>query len=255
MVLLCPKNSILGGIMELSITDSKIYAAEKRNIHSLQRKYLSIYRYNKTCIIKNILILLAILSLLNCTKNLERDASIVFSISKKLENKETVCDSDFLYQGIDLKNIFFPNILYNNLTLMSNRDDILNFITELRSILVKDSVDLFDIYSYNMIFNIAKNHIQYAQNDTIQTKKIVGIFGHSILEELAKLIAYNVNKGNLSNDSEELSYLYGELERLGHIIPFSSTSKIGKLWKNIKYGNWKYIFKRIGSEAKGVLNS
>jgi hypothetical protein len=144
---------------------------------------------------------------------------------------------------------FLPNILHDTLISMPNEDDVWEYFRELRGSLVKDSMDLFDISSYNAIFNIAERYIKYAGNDS--AKKDVAIFGDYILLELTKLIEYNVSKGNLQRDSKELSSLCGKLEQFGHIPEIHKASRMDKLLHNMKNGNWEYIFNRIGNEIKG----
>jgi hypothetical protein len=176
-------------------------------------------------------LILGILSLflvqtIGCAKNSGEDAGIVFS-----------------------DNAFLPNILHDSLASMSNEDCIWEYFHKLRNSLIKDSMDLFNISSYNAVFNIAERYMQYAEDDS--TKKNVAVFGDYILLKLTKLIEYNVDKGNLPRDSKELEVLCDKLEQFGHIPDIHKISRMDKLWHNMKNGNWEYIFVRIGNEIKG----
>ena len=180
---------------------------------------------------KKLKILLQILILtVGCAKNSNENTDTIFSI---------------------LDTAFSPDILYSNLASISNEDDVWEYFYELRSALIKDSMDLYDISYYNAVFNIAERYALYAQNDSAQAKKKVAVFGDYILLELTKAIEYNVGKSNLSKDSEELLILCDKLKQFGHIPDIHKVSIVNKLWHNIKKGNWEYIFKRIGFEIKG----
>jgi hypothetical protein len=174
-----------------------------------------------------ILSLLLVLAI-GCSKNSSENADAACSISESA---------------------FLPDVLHDSLISISNEDDVWEYFYKLRSSLVKDSVDLFGISSYNAIFNIAERYIQYAGDDS--AKKNIAVFGDYILLELSKSIEYNVSKGNLPRNSKELSALCDKLERFGHIPNVHKISRAGKLWQNIKEGRWEYIFKRMGNEIKG----
>ena len=180
---------------------------------------------------KKLKILLQVLILtIGCAKNSNENADPIFSI---------------------LETAFSPDILYGNLISISNEDDVWEYFYELRGALIKYSMDLYDISYYNAIFNIAERYMLYAQNDSAIAKKKVAVFGDFILLELTKSIEYNVGKNNLHKDSKELLILCDKLKQFGHIPDIQKISRVDKLWHNMKKGNWKYIFKRIGFEIKG----
>ena len=171
----------------------------------------------------------------------KKNENVVFLIAGKLEKNESIDDINFLYQGKDLKNIFYPAILHNSLSFMSD-DDSWSYIDELSDILVKDC-EGFDAPQYYMIFDIAEKHIQYDRNIQNELNDAdSAYFGEHILSKLTKLIECKVNNGNISK--KELSDLFIKLEQYKYIPNITTSSKWTKLWRSIKAGDWEYIFKR-----------
>jgi len=141
--------------------------------------------------VRNILIVVIALMMFNCNSKLQEEKSIIFSLTMKLNNREMLCNDDFFYHGYNLKNIIYPDTLLNSLIDMEiSGQDIPAFIYDLKNIVVTDSTICYDISSFNTIFDIAINHIQYqdVSNDTcfLFSKGAVTIFGRCILSDLTK---------------------------------------------------------------------
>ncbi|MDR0873410.1 MAG: hypothetical protein LBN27_08095 [Prevotellaceae bacterium] len=188
------------------------------------------------------IILLVFFFLFSCSNN--DDDNIVILISNKINNNEILSDNDFIYSEYNLKNVFYPDTLHTTLYRLNlqNTDTIKDFICGLQNIIISDTILFSDINSYHIFFKIADNHIQYSQKDTTQIKYDVSAFGYGILSCLAHSIE--------NNQIQIGSVLFKEFEEYGYIIPPPKPSDWEKLWRNVKEGDWEYIFKRISQQIQ-----
>jgi hypothetical protein len=201
---------------------------------------------------KTLMLSIIVLMMFSCGNQLREEENVIISLKMKLNNNELLLNDDFFYQEYDLRNILYPDTLFKKLIhLESHNHDVQEFIIELKNIVITDSTFFSDISSFNMIFDIAVNHIQYNPNDTIShsAKEYVNIFGHCILSNLTEAITYNINNGNISESSTETIIFFDNLEKFGYIPNFEVPEKT-KLWRYMQQGEWGYIFKRIGSKTK-----